>query len=398
MILSKVNKTRKVLRKYKCQTRTVVKRNKKQRGGTISCTKVLGEGAFGIVFNCNKDGNPIAVKFLKKVEIDKNAKIQYEIHENERAMYEYIYDTEEFKGISKENLLKFVKLQKDDIDISDEHKVITDNIIATELCNFDLFSLIAGDVNDIDMSINGQVYRFVNRNTKAAKASHINESIVLYDIAKQIFDGLHALFKMKIVHCDIKPENILVTYMSDKKCIFKICDFGFAAKHKDFNLANTYGLRKNDFKYSRGSKNYMILVPNYIYNTFIKDLTAYAIMLYVLVNLDMPQTINHLSKLNGRVGIFNSVNKYLSSKIDHAFRFTHTEHIKDYETSKQLYTIINDELEAINNKNVGQEKRIGDPIHSTTPISYKPEAVMLQSISKHYSRSLSDEANEYTKF
>ena len=310
-------------------------------------------------------------------------------------MYKYIYGSPEFSGISKEHLLKFVDLEKDVIDIAAEHNVIKDNIIATELCNFDLFSLISGEVNDIDMNINGQIYRFVNRNQMAAKPFPANESIVLYDIAKQIFDGMHALFEMKIVHCDIKPENILVTYTADKKCIFKICDFGFAAKHEDFKLEQTYSLREPDKKYGRGSRNYMILTDKYIYNTFIKDLTAYAIMLYVLVNLNMPSGIKNISDLITNGGIYGGIISSLNRAIDN-FRTIYTIHETEYNRYVSIYGNITDEFIKIQSKIVAEEqdKKMRASVPKIKPIPYNHVPAIPQSISQHYSRSLTPTLSE----
>jgi serine/threonine protein kinase len=41
---------------------------------------------------------------------------------------------------------------------------------------------------------------------------------------------------MKIIHSDIKPENILIKKEQGGQYTFKICDFGFAAKHETFTV------------------------------------------------------------------------------------------------------------------------------------------------------------------
>ena len=49
------------------------------------------------------------------------------------------------------------------------------------------------------------------------------EEVKKYSI--QLFIGLHALRKQRLIHADIKPDNLLFTV--DKEAI-KICDFGTA--------------------------------------------------------------------------------------------------------------------------------------------------------------------------
>lgn len=58
-----------------------------------------------------------------------------------------------------------------------------------------------------------------------------------YDLnyIKQIFKGLHYLYKENVIHRDIKPNNILI-----HSNIIKICDFGFAKKREDNDMMNTF--------------------------------------------------------------------------------------------------------------------------------------------------------------
>jgi serine/threonine-protein kinase PRP4 len=48
--------------------------------------------------------------------------------------------------------------------------------------------------------------------------------------ARQMFDGLLHLQKCQVVHCDLKPDNILVSH--DQKTV-KLCDFGTAVDKRD---------------------------------------------------------------------------------------------------------------------------------------------------------------------
>ncbi len=69
-----------------------------------------------------------------------------------------------------------------------------------------------------------------------------NKLSIAMDIAKGL-DYLHSL--MKIVHRDIKPDNVLIKY-ADNAIQAKICDFGFAAP-----------LESVDFHYPLGTKGYI---------------------------------------------------------------------------------------------------------------------------------------------
>lgn len=48
--------------------------------------------------------------------------------------------------------------------------------------------------------------------------------------ARQILSALHLLQKCKVIHADIKPDNIMVNY---SKTAVKLCDFGSAGSAED---------------------------------------------------------------------------------------------------------------------------------------------------------------------
>lgn len=50
------------------------------------------------------------------------------------------------------------------------------------------------------------------------------------DVLWQITEGLHYLHEFKILHLDIKPENILIKVDTKGRSIFKIADFGVSKK------------------------------------------------------------------------------------------------------------------------------------------------------------------------
>lgn len=48
------------------------------------------------------------------------------------------------------------------------------------------------------------------------------------ELAGQALSGLHALHEKSVIHCDIKPDNIMLTLLSNGRVRIKIIDFGLA--------------------------------------------------------------------------------------------------------------------------------------------------------------------------
>lgn len=297
----KIIRTQKKKKKYSCQTcKRIVKRQHSQHGsGNLMCENILGQGGFGTVFKCSIDGLDYAVKFLKTSTSTQNniflkqLEKQEIAQKNEMEIYKYIYDS---SHKINNNILKFFDLSTENeiIFSSPEYNKLSKKyIFGTELCNFDLLELIIGSKVIDDLNIDGKIYTITSIRTVSPDIKNANSIKVLWYIISQIFNGLRGLFEMKIIHSDIKPENILVKKEQGGKYTFKICDFGFAAKHENFNLSESYDTRlANNNKYSRGTTSYMITSMIYLCNTFFKDLVAFAIMLYLLVILDKCEPAN----------------------------------------------------------------------------------------------------------
>lgn len=62
------------------------------------------------------------------------------------------------------------------------------------------------------------------------KKRHFSETLLAF-IAKQILNGLYILHQSKIIHMDIKPQNILI----DEKLNFKITDFSVSFSYQNYN-------------------------------------------------------------------------------------------------------------------------------------------------------------------
>lgn len=324
-----INKKRKTHKK-----RNGIKKKISQHGGVekLMCERVLGEGAYGIVFmGESKISAPVAVKFLKGMAGQGGTyDRQIKIHRNEKAIYEII------KDLNCENLLKSIEIPDINISIVGAYNLNkSEPALITELCEFDLNSLINGFVQIGNMNIYGTNHTVHN----------IQNKTILYYIASQIFNGLYALYQKNIVHCDIKPENVLVKRENGDKYTFKICDFGFATKHDQFPIANTYNKRYSENKeklYQRHTLGYSIFSNLHIFNTYMKDLTGYALTLYVLEHrkiCDIKTENLSISKVTGSVKIVKDI-LYFISVLEQEMLLQaplHNNHAKDTEIYKKTY-------------------------------------------------------------
>ena len=124
------------------------------------------------------------------------------------------------------------------------------------------------------------------------KKRYFSETLLVY-IAKQVLDGLYYLHKSKIVHMDIKPQNILI----DDKLMIKLTDFS-----NSFILSEVPH-NKKIFLPLCGTYLYMspeILSQSSIdFEDFNKiDLFSFGIVLYNLAYEQFPYDLNYSYKNN----------------------------------------------------------------------------------------------------
>jgi serine/threonine protein kinase len=93
-------------------------------------------------------------------------------------------------------------------------------------------------------------------------------------IAKNIFNGLYYLFKQKVVHFDIKMENIFVCNVNNYD-IVKIGDFGFAKHIKQ--------IEEPDIQ--RGTRKFIPKNNNCYHTHFFRDLYAFMGVVFTLAEL-----------------------------------------------------------------------------------------------------------------
>ena len=172
-------------------------------------TKSLGKGAFGEVFLTQKEGYKgfFATKRLDRAFSEKPENIKR--LSNEISI---------LKKINHPNIVRLIDLKK-----TKSHCYIV-----MEYCN-------GGDLS-------GCLKKY-----KALHRRPFSEEIVQY-IMRQVVNGLEFLHSHKIIHRDLKLDNILVTFKSEEdkknlnmmKAIVKLIDFGFATKLKQSKANLTY--------------------------------------------------------------------------------------------------------------------------------------------------------------
>lgn len=175
----------------------------------LTLTKSLGKGAFGEVFLTQKRGSKefYATKRLDRAFSEKPENIK--LLSNEITL---------LKKINHPNIVRLIDLKK-----TKSHCYIV-----MEYCN-------GGDLS-------GCLKKY-----KEAYRRPFSEEIVQY-IMRQVVNGIYFLHSNKIVHRDLKLDNILVTFPSENdkkslnmmKAIAKIIDFGFATRLKASKSNLTY--------------------------------------------------------------------------------------------------------------------------------------------------------------
>ena len=152
--------------------------------------KLLGKGTFGEVYLVKHNITGI-IRAMKV--IDKN---NVELQGEELSDEEILNEINILKKIDHPNIMKIFEF----------YKTSTTYYLILEFCE------------------GGNLYDFVYEN-------HLSEFQVIY-IMFQIFSAMNYCHKMKILHRDLKPDNILIKKNQDGLCRVKICDFGTSSIFK----------------------------------------------------------------------------------------------------------------------------------------------------------------------
>ena len=173
-------------------------------------TKSLGKGSFGEVFLTKK------VKGTELYATKRMGRAEYEKPENYKRLANEISI---LKGINHPNIVKLIEVKKTKNHI----------YIVTEFCN------------------GGSLFEKLNKYIKAYRKP-FSEEIVQY-LMRQLVSAINYLHKNKILHRDLKLDNILVNFPTENdknnmnmlSAQVKLIDFGFATRLKSshHNLTNT---------------------------------------------------------------------------------------------------------------------------------------------------------------
>lgn len=310
------------------KNRTLKKRSSRYKilkGGAdhFLCNKRLGEGAYGVVLLCNKTdaSDMYALKFMKESKSDPSHILSFgkeiKIH----------------TSLNHENIVKALNVNLDvRVDIADEIKEVKSDldmnyILALEYCDYDLVNFLKLGNLPIAMSTSLVPYTtLISENTYKFNL----------DVCYQLFSGLKYLHDEEIVCFDIKPANVLVKIMPDKRVVYKLSDFGFAHSvsyiKKDFTAGTPYYmpwhlLNSNYFRdiYAYYCTIYFIITTK-IFNarghTTIKELMAnpYPIKQITIVDVD---NYEEYAELNTIISEFSNLEHDLI-KMKTPFRELHT--------------------------------------------------------------------------
>lgn len=160
--------------------------------------KILGSGAFGTVLACtdHKQGSLVSVKLIKN-------EMQWSLQAvNEVKILKKLNS---HQNKSNENILRFM-----------EHFHFRGHIcIVAELLSVNLYQVIeATDFNGLSLPL-------------------------VQNFSKQILKGLNFIHHSGIIHCDLKPENIMVQLRNDgsEEFIVKIIDFGSSCNEDSLSFS-----------------------------------------------------------------------------------------------------------------------------------------------------------------
>ena len=172
----------------------------------------INSGASGVVYKGCSNKNPnntVCLKFLlNKMEVENR---EAKLNNN------YVNKIKKEGENNNENKDVLPKIEEIKIQQKLQHKNIAKYYDYCDLKEYGCIVMELADYGDLD---------FFRK--KFIKKENLSESFLCY-ITKQILDGLFYIHKLKIIHMDIKPQNILL----DKNLDAKITDFSISLSYEN---------------------------------------------------------------------------------------------------------------------------------------------------------------------
>ena len=322
---------------------------------------ILGRGNFGYAEKMKSKKNNLyyAIKKLDKEKVNnKNFHRETEImislnHENIVKFYGYFED--------KENINKYKQIYKDKKDIEQEKSDKT------------IFCLV------LEYIPNGSLNDYIEKYKDMCKKKNVFTPLkedFLIKIFKQLLSALIYLQRKRIMHRDIKPDNILF----DEKYNTKIADFGLSVLYDDKNPENKNKPEYLFFGYSIVGR-YDFIAPEVVEGKkydFENDIYSLGLTMLWLMSSEKPIKfyINKVTKEKKREidtsKINHNYNKYLKELVllminenpklrptaDNAYEnlIQIEKNIKQFGRTKTFQNFQNiPNFENINNNNINQE-------------------------------------------
>ena len=173
----------------------------------------INSGASGVVYKGRSNKNPnnaVCLKFLLN-------KMELENRETKLNNNNYIDKIKIEEKNNNENKDVLPKIEEIKIQQRLQHKNIAKYYDYCDLKEYGCIIMELADYGDLD---------FFKK--KIIKKEHLSETFLCY-VTKQILDGLFYIHKLKIIHMDIKPQNILL----DKNLDAKITDFSISLSYEN---------------------------------------------------------------------------------------------------------------------------------------------------------------------
>jgi serine/threonine protein kinase len=333
----------------------------------------LGKGSYGVVYACGKKGDtlntimqkPSGKKFVVKF-IKQGAKRSInKIADDEFSILTKLFYKDDGSKVNdawrNENIVKFYKLtageESELNNFYDTLKSQNSNVGSTsvlykmfkfEYCNIDLYNFLT---KNLHLNISPKSFKSLPFDPNQQR---------LFDFRKQVFNGLYYLFQQRIVHYDIKPDNILVSYettLSGKIVpTYKIGDFGFAFNYNfNGNIDTLYAGTEGYMPLSKSNDRPFYVYPLY-YTTYMRDIFAFFICIDVFFNINdedrifrrydeknTPGGVEYNKYFKDFKGEATSYNNYQSSKSDIELTnpvndLTEEQYIKLYEMMKHDFS------------------------------------------------------------